>query len=214
MLFAPRPGWTRPEGKVNEGGQVIALSLVEMPGEETPAPKTARPAAAPVAPPKRREPRMTEAPKPSMAMAAKPVIKEPAEPAAFRSAAAPEAAATGPEPAPGSIFTAQGSGPANAPPTGADQAQVRASVPLYDRNPAPVYPAAARRRNLEGMVLLSVLVDCEGKAAEVKLQRGSGHALLDGSALDSVRRWRFTPALRGGRPQEMWVQVPVRFELK
>jgi protein TonB len=92
--------------------------------------------------------------------------------------------------------------------------EVRASVPLYDQNPAPVYPAAARRRNLEGTVMLEVLVNREGQAAQVRVLRGSGHALLDRSALDGVRRWRFTPALSGGRPQEMWVQVPVRFQLK
>jgi protein TonB len=94
------------------------------------------------------------------------------------------------------------------------QASVQASVPLYDLNPAPVYPAAARRRNLEGTVLLEVLVDRDGRAAQVRVLRGSGHAMLDRSALDSVRQWRFTPALRGGRPQEMWVQVPVRFQLE
>ncbi|MBI5063722.1 MAG: energy transducer TonB [Desulfatitalea sp.] len=93
-------------------------------------------------------------------------------------------------------------------------ASAQASVPLYDLNPPPVYPSAARRRNLQGTVLLEVLVDREGQAAKVEVLRGSGHEMLDRSALDSVRRWRFTPARRGDRAQEMRVQVPVRFQLE
>lgn len=97
---------------------------------------------------------------------------------------------------------------------GSDQARVRASVPLYHLNPVPVYPAVARRRNYQGTVLLDVLVDRHGRAARVKVGRSCGYAVLDRSALKSVRQWRFEPARRFGQAVEMWVQVPVRFELE
>jgi protein TonB len=46
----------------------------------------------------------------------------------------------------------------------------------------------------------------------VVVLESSGHAVLDASALDTVRtRWRFVPARRDGIPVEDSVQVPIRF---
>jgi protein TonB len=92
-------------------------------------------------------------------------------------------------------------------------ATVHLSVPLYDLNPTPNYPRVARRRRYEGTVLLDVLVDPTGNAAQVKVIQSSGYALLDRSAAADVGQWRFKPARRGSRPVEMWVQVPVRYQL-
>lgn len=94
------------------------------------------------------------------------------------------------------------------------QVAIQVSVPRYDVNPPPKYPRAARRRNYQGTVLLEVRVTVDGRAAEVKVARSSGHALLDESALAAVRGWLFTPARRGALPIETWVAVPVRFELR
>jgi protein TonB len=94
------------------------------------------------------------------------------------------------------------------------EAAVELSVPLYDINPPPNYPSVARRRRYEGTVVLNVLVDTSGRAAEVKVARSSGYAVLDRSAKNDVRRWRFKPARKGFQTVEMWVKVPVRYELK
>ena len=99
-------------------------------------------------------------------------------------------------------------------PAGPDQAEVQASIPLYHLNPPPAYPAVARRRNYQGVVLLDVLVDPKGHVADVKVAESSGYGMLDRSAAKSVRRWRFEPARRFGSPIEMWVQVPIKFELR
>ncbi|MGD9365703.1 MAG: energy transducer TonB [Desulfobacteraceae bacterium] len=95
-----------------------------------------------------------------------------------------------------------------------DRAVVQASKPLYDLNPPPKYPRAAYRRNYQGTVMLDVRVTVDGSAAEVRIAQSSGYAILDRCALNAVKRWRFSPARRGDRPFEMWVQVPVRFELQ
>lgn len=94
-----------------------------------------------------------------------------------------------------------------------DRAAVQASVPLYDLNPPPRYPRAARKRNYQGTVMLDVLVTANGSVAQVRIAQSSGYKILDRSAAKSVKGWRFSPALRAGLPIEMWVQVPVRFEL-
>lgn len=84
----------------------------------------------------------------------------------------------------------------------------------YLENPAPRYPLASRLLGEEGRVLLRVLVDTSGLARSVSLHRSSGHARLDGSALEAVWSWKFHPAKRGGKPVEAWVVVPIRFSLE
>ncbi len=88
------------------------------------------------------------------------------------------------------------------------------ATPLYRVNPPPRYPRLARRRGLEGAVLLEVLVDVSGRVADIRIASSSGHAILDRAALEAVRRWRFTPGMVGGKRRQMWVTVPVRFQLR
>ena len=83
----------------------------------------------------------------------------------------------------------------------------------YRANPPPVYPLIARRRGMEGVVLLRVLVAADGRVTEVEIAEGSGFAVLDQSALEAVRGWHFRPASRGGRAVEARVEVPIRFSL-
>jgi len=90
----------------------------------------------------------------------------------------------------------------------------RKAVPLYKVNPPPRYPAAARRRGAQGTVVLSVHVDEQGRVANLWLFESSGHGSLDSAALQAVRDWIFEPGMQGGRKVAMWVNVPVRFELK
>ncbi|GAB6094333.1 hypothetical protein JCM14469_05850 [Desulfatiferula olefinivorans] len=94
------------------------------------------------------------------------------------------------------------------------QARVREAFPLYQDNPPPDYPALARKRNWEGRVELDVLVGRDGHVKDVRVDRSSGFSLLDRSALKSVSRWRFEPGLRGDEHLEMWVKVPVVFQLE
>ncbi len=95
-----------------------------------------------------------------------------------------------------------------------DAAFVREAVPLYKSNPPPRYPAAARRRGQQGTVVLSVYVDVYGRVANLWLFESSGYRVLDIAALQAVRGWIFEPGRQGGTKVAMWVNVPVRFELK
>ncbi|MDW8123587.1 MAG: TonB family protein [Geminicoccaceae bacterium] len=80
-------------------------------------------------------------------------------------------------------------------------------------NPLPHYPAAARRRGIEGTVVLEVAVSPAGLPEEVVVARSSGSRLLDEAALEAVRRWRFRPARRAGEPVAGRVAVPITFRL-
>ncbi|ANE55532.1 energy transducer TonB [Methylomonas sp. DH-1] len=83
----------------------------------------------------------------------------------------------------------------------------------YLNNPKPEYPLVARQRHWQGTVLLRVYVGADGKAQQVNIQRSSGHDVLDESALDAVREWRFVPAKRGDFAEASWATVPIVFEL-
>jgi protein TonB len=86
--------------------------------------------------------------------------------------------------------------------------------PNYRHNPKPPYPPLARRRGQEGLVLLTVKVTAEGRAAEVTLKQSSGYSLLDASALQAVRLWEFEPARLDSIAVASETEVPVRFQLR
>lgn len=83
----------------------------------------------------------------------------------------------------------------------------------YLKNPKPAYPSMARKRGMEGRVVLRVSVMANGLVAAVEVERSSGHALLDRSARTAVLRWRFQPATRGNSPVAGEVLVPFDFRL-
>ena len=80
-------------------------------------------------------------------------------------------------------------------------------------NPKPVYPRMAIRRGIEGEVGLSVSVSSSGQVSKVSISKPSGSAILDQAAIDSVKKWEFTPATRDGVPTAMVIDIPVQFRL-
>jgi protein TonB len=84
----------------------------------------------------------------------------------------------------------------------------------YLQNPPPDYPSLSRRLGEEGRVLLRVLISPEGLPRDIQLQTSTGYPRLDQAALQTVRRWRFVPAMRGDEALAAWVLVPIRFNLE
>lgn len=91
---------------------------------------------------------------------------------------------------------------------------IHEAKPIYRLNPSPKYPRIARIRGYQGNVLLDVLVNKDGKVHHLKIYRSSGYPLLDRAAKSSVKHWLFEPAMIGEEKVNMWVRVPIRFELK
>lgn len=90
----------------------------------------------------------------------------------------------------------------------------RVRRPTPRANPRPKYPSSARRRGLEGTVVLKVLVNTRGRVGECRVHKSSGHRILDERATKTVRKWTFQPGRKGARPSAMWVKIPIRFQLK
>ncbi|MBZ0104797.1 MAG: energy transducer TonB [Sulfuricella denitrificans] len=120
-----------------------------------------------------------------------------------------------PEPAPVVV--------APAPPAHAAETPVRAEPEpaveaprfnaAYLNNPPPAYPLSARRRGIEGRVLVKAEVLADGSCNRVELKKTSGFDPLDQAALEAVRKWRFVPARKGSQSISAWVEVPITFKL-
>jgi protein TonB len=86
--------------------------------------------------------------------------------------------------------------------------------PAFHAPPAPPrYPAQARRRNQQGVVMIEVRLDEHGTQRELKLLRSSGVDSLDQAALDAVAVWRFQAEVRDGQKVPSRVQIPIQFAL-
>ena len=84
--------------------------------------------------------------------------------------------------------------------------------PRYARDFQPDYPDTARDVGEEGVVRLRVLIGTDGRVR--KAERVSGADIfLRAASRHALARWRFTPATRGGVPEEMWRVMIVRFQL-
>ncbi len=80
--------------------------------------------------------------------------------------------------------------------------------------PRPRYPRLARRRGIEGVVVLSVRVSSDGTVESVKVLKSSGHSMLDEEALEAAKRARFEPARLSGTPVSSEKKIAVRFVLE
>lgn len=75
------------------------------------------------------------------------------------------------------------------------------------------YPPAAKKKGIQGYVVLSVLIDEAGTVRDAQVLESSPPGLFDDSALDGIRRWRFSPASYQGKPVKTWVQQKIVFQL-
>ena len=89
-----------------------------------------------------------------------------------------------------------------------------AAIPIATENTVPPYPRIARRRGWEGEVLLQVRVSVTGEVLSIRIERSSGHSILDQTALNTVRDWLFQAASRHDKAVETEITLPIRFELQ
>jgi protein TonB len=80
-------------------------------------------------------------------------------------------------------------------------------------NVQPAYPDQARRRGIEGRVVVRATVSSAGRVLGAAVAQGSGSDALDRAALDAVRGYSFTPATRGGVAVDGVADLPFTFRL-
>lgn len=166
-----------------------------------PAPAPPEPVARPTPPAPRPAPLPAAVPDRSPAPTAITGTTEPQAPAP------PVAAPAAPAPAPAPMAAAP------AAPAPAARVELPISDADYLDNPPPVYPRASFRLGEEGLVLVRVLIGPDGRAQDAKIAKSSGFPRLDQAAEATVRAWRYVPGKRGGVPEAMWVNVPIKWEI-
>lgn len=85
-------------------------------------------------------------------------------------------------------------------------------IPKPITSQAPIYPEAARKNGLEGIVYLIAWIRTDGtvrKAAVV----GASDMLFIEPALNVVMNWKFTPAILRGRFIEVSMIIPFKFKI-
>jgi len=86
------------------------------------------------------------------------------------------------------------------------------TIPRAIKQTPPEYSDEARRKKLEGTVLLSLVVTANGDTADIKVTRALGSG-LDEKALEAVSQWKFEPATKDGKPVAVKIAVEVSFHL-
>lgn len=98
-------------------------------------------------------------------------------------------------------------------PASAETAPKLVSGVQYLRPPALEYPAASRRLNEQGRVVLRVQINAQGRAEQVVVQTGSGFVRLDAAAIKAVAEALYKPYTENGVAIPVWAIVPLAFSL-
>jgi protein TonB len=82
----------------------------------------------------------------------------------------------------------------------------------YIRAAPPVYPKESQRRREHGTVVLRVLVDAQGRPAQIQIEESSGFERLDTAAREAVAKFLFRPYEVNGVAQPAQVLIPIGFD--
>jgi periplasmic protein TonB len=83
-------------------------------------------------------------------------------------------------------------------------------IPIY--KPEPPYSEEARKAKFQGTVVLMIIIDSQGNVTDAHVVRRLGLG-LDENAENTVKTWKFKPAMRNGTPVPVRVMVEVSFRL-
>jgi len=87
---------------------------------------------------------------------------------------------------------------------------VSAPVPIF--TPEAEFSDEARRAKYQGVVLISLIVDAQGNPQNPRVVRPLGMG-LDEKALEAVRKYKFKPAMKEGKPVPVMMSIEVNFRL-
>ena len=76
----------------------------------------------------------------------------------------------------------------------------------------PEYSEEARKARWQGSVILLVVVGADGKTHDMRVQRSLGLG-LDEKAMEAVKKWKFRPGYKDGKPVAVVAQIEVNFRL-
>lgn len=87
------------------------------------------------------------------------------------------------------------------------------TAPVLVQKVEPKYTQEARDAKIQGSVKLQVEVSREGLPEKIAVKE-SLEPGLDQNAMDALKTWRFTPAIKDGQPVRVKALVEINFRLK
>lgn len=83
----------------------------------------------------------------------------------------------------------------------------------YAANFQPPYPPAMARQEIEGAVVVRVLIGADGRVKAVQQVSAADPSFYTATERQALRYWRFRPATRDGIAVESWRTMTVRFRM-
>ena len=77
----------------------------------------------------------------------------------------------------------------------------------------PEYTEKERKKRHQGTVILSLVVDTEGLPRDVEVSHSTLTPKLDQAAIDTVKKWKFSPATKDGKAVATKIEVEVAYRL-
>ena len=86
-------------------------------------------------------------------------------------------------------------------------------MPEMIKSANPEYPKDAKKKGIEGVVNIKVLILKDGTVKKALVHKSSGNQQLDDSALKAAYKNIFSPGMQDDRAVACWVSYNVKFEL-
>lgn len=89
--------------------------------------------------------------------------------------------------------------------------------PRILRSFPPQYPFLAKRDGIEGRVILRIVVNAAGEAEEAEVDKAEPPEVEEtfaDAALKTVKRYKFKPAMKGGKAVNCIVKIPIAFTME
>ena len=101
------------------------------------------------------------------------------------------------------------------PPEGAIERRKCSGIkhPVPVRTPDPAYPGSASENKLTGDTTVAMTVMTDGSVSNIRLVGSATHS-MDDATLQTLRSWRFKPAMCGSEPVLFDIEVVVSFRLE
>ncbi len=114
------------------------------------------------------------------------------------------------------------------PPTGQEEADLSATPVFTPMTVRPelknrrevgealvrLYPPLLRNAGIGGEVVVWFFLSEEGRVLDRRVSQSSGYTQLDAAALEVADVFRFTPALNRDRIVQVWIQLPITFQVQ
>jgi TonB family protein len=120
------------------------------------------------------------------------------------------------------VVLAQNPTPAPPSPTGAADTSTKTATegayrvggvvkpPRVTYAPDPTYPKKARKPRHQDIVVLWLVVGRDGLPRDVRVARSLSPE-FDEAAMDAVKKWKFDPATKDGKPVPVMINVEITF---